>query len=151
MRVKDVLFSGKTIQKKIFSLEVLRRQYERLADSVGAKPFDEPLVSKTRSIEAPFVKWIDKILAVDKEIDKLKVDLILANRLIMEAVEALKKTDYKAIIIARYISYLTWEQVCESPFISETTAKRWHYLAIEELEKMVRSKQIWKSLPKQEG
>lgn len=143
MTAKEILYHGKDLTKAIASLERIRNQYERLADGVPTKAFDEPVVDKTRSTEAPFIRWIDKIFEVDKELDKLKADLNFTNKLIIEAIEALKETDYKAVIIARCLSYLTWEDLCESLFISMTTAKRWHHLALEEIEKMDRSGLIW--------
>ena len=143
MTAKDILYQSKETQKAIDSLERVRTQYEILADAIPSKPFDEPVVDKTRSTEAPFIRWMDKIMFVETQIKLLKEHQIRINRLIIEAVEALKETDFKAVIIARCLSYLTWEEVCSSLFISMTTAKRWHHLALEEIEKMDRSGLIW--------
>ena len=146
MILQEVLNKPYQIKREISSLEGIKDQYEILANSIPGGNYDEPRVQKSHSTKAPFIRWIDKIIAIEKKIDEKYEELDKYEKIIMEAVDSLSDLNQKKIVIARYLSCKTWSTICEEFFISMTTAKRWKYDALKIIDKSVSNKLIWTSL-----
>ena len=64
------------MRRRLDSLLTRKRAYEALADGIPTHPFDEPVIQKSKTDNnAPFVKWMDKILTIDKEIADTEAEL----------------------------------------------------------------------------
>ena len=66
MTNKEFLQKPMRIQKRIDALILQKQSFEELANSIPGGNYDQPVVQKTRSQQAPFIKWIDKIMEVEK-------------------------------------------------------------------------------------
>ena len=78
MTSKEFLQKPMRIQHRIEQLQLKRQTFEELANSIPGGNYDKPLVQKTRNTQAPFIKWIDKIMEVEKEIEKLEEEFEVA-------------------------------------------------------------------------
>ena len=134
MTSKEFLQKPMRIQHRIEQLQLKRQTFEELANSIPGGNYDKPLVQKTRNTQAPFIKWIDKIMEVEKEIEKLEEELEVAKAEVIKAIEKLDNADYQTLLIMRYLNEYSWTSICEKMYVSLSTAKRWHWEAINVLE-----------------
>lgn len=119
------------LQLKIDKKKIRAEEYERLSMSIPGPNYDQPVVDKTRSLEAPFVKWIGKLIYIQKEIEELEKKLDVLKAEVIGVIETLENEDYKNVLALRYISCLTWGEICGKLYISLSTVKRWHQSAID--------------------
>ena len=134
MTSKEFLQKPMRIQHRIEQLQLKRKTFEELADSIPGGNYDKPLVQKTRNTQAPFIKWIDKIMEVEKEIEKLEEEFEISKAEVIKAIEKLDNADYQTLLIMRYLNEYSWTSICEKMYVSLSTAKRWHWEAINVLE-----------------
>ena len=134
MTSKEFLQKPMRIQHRIEQLQLKRQTFEELANSIPGGNYDKPLAQKTRNTQAPFIKWIDKIMEVEKEIEKLEEEFEVAKAEVIKAIEKLDNADYQTLLIMRYLNEYSWTSICEKMYVSLSTAKRWHWEAINVLE-----------------
>jgi DNA-directed RNA polymerase specialized sigma24 family protein len=134
MTNKEFLEKPIRIKKRIESLKLQKEQFEVLANSIPGGNYDKPVVQMTRTYEAPFVKWIDKIFDDENKIEHLEIKYEAAKAEVMKAIEKLSKSDYQTVLIMRYLNEYSWAEVCEKLYISLSTAKRWHWEAVNALQ-----------------
>lgn len=134
MTSKEFLQRPMRLKSRIESLELQKEQFEELADSIPGGNYDKPVIQKTRSNQAPFIKWIDKIMEVEKKIEELNGEYETAKAEVMAAIEKLPNTDHQTVLIMRYLNEYSWTYICEKLYVSLSTAKRWHWDAINALE-----------------
>ena len=134
MTSKEFLQRPMKLKWRIDALILQKEQYEELANSIPGGNYDKPVVQKTRSNEAPFIKWIDKIMDVEKKIESLQAEYESAKAEVVKAIEKLPNPDHQTILIMRYLNEYSWADICEKLYISLSTAKRWHWDAINALE-----------------
>ncbi len=134
MTSKEFLQKPMKIYHRIEQLRLKKQMYEELADSTPGGNYDKPYVQKTRSNQAPFIKWLDKIMDVDKEIETQEKEYKRVEAIVIAAIEKLPNADHQAILLMRYLNEYSWTYICEKLFVSLSTAKRWHWDAINALE-----------------
>ena len=134
MTSKEFLQRPMRLKWRIDALKLQKEQYEELANSIPGGNYDKPVVQKTRSNEAPFIKWIDKIMDIEKKIESLEAEYETAKAAVVKAIEQLPNPDHQTILIMRYLNEYSWADICDKLYISLSTAKRWHWDAINSLE-----------------
>ena len=134
MTSKEFLQRPMRLRWRIDALKLQKEQYQELANSIPGGNYDKPVVQKTRNNEAPFIKWIDKIMDVEKKIESLEAEYETAKAEVVKAIEKLPNPDYQTILIMRYLNEYSWADICDKLYISLSTAKRWHWDAINNLE-----------------
>ena len=134
MTSKEFLQRPMRLRWRIDALNLQKEQYEELANSIPGGNYDKPVVQKTRSNEAPFIKWIDKIMDIEKKIESMEAEYETAKAAVVKAIEKLPNPDHQTILIMRYLNEYSWADICDKLYISLSTAKRWHWDAINSLE-----------------
>ena len=134
MTSKEFLQRPMRLKWRIDALILQKEQYEELANSIPGGNYDKPVVQKTRSNEAPFIKWIDKIMDIEKKIESMEAEYETAKAAVVKAIEKLPNPDHQTILIMRYLNEYSWADICDKLYISLSTAKRWHWDAINSLE-----------------
>ena len=71
---------------------------------------------------------------VEKKIELLEAEYETAKAEVVKAIEKLPSPDYQTILIMRYLNEYSWADICDKLYISLSTAKRWHWDAINSLE-----------------
>lgn len=130
MTVKEYLNRYQKTKSKIYSLQSLVNEYIRLANEIPGVNFDAIRVDGTRKLEAPYEKWILRIVDYENEIKKMKKILPIYKKEIIDAVEGIEQNNYKKLLIYRYIDSLSWAEISERLYISRSTVKRWHLNAL---------------------
>ena len=125
------------LTKKLNSLRTLKSYYEEKANSIPGGNYDEPVVQKTREGRAPFIKWIDKIMDVDKKIQRTEEDLKLMTKIVTDAINLIDNYDYRNLLMMRYVYLEQWDDIAMELSVSMATVKRWNHAAKKEIEKLI--------------
>lgn len=134
MTKEEYLSQVANLNRVIEKKQLRVNEYRDLANSPASSAPSGTRVDRTRSNEAPFAKWVYKIIELEAEIEKLQERVTDLQNIIIGAIEALENEDYKTLLVHRYLKNMSWDGVAEAMFISRWTAMRWHRQAIELLE-----------------
>ena len=88
MQVKDYLSRYHNTKEKIKLLEKEIEEFIRLANSIPGISFDQLRVDGTKSLKAPFEKWILKAIDYEMEIKDMEMNLPIPIELIWIAYQA---------------------------------------------------------------
>lgn len=111
--------------------EVVRLR--ELATSVSSLRYDREYVQTTRSIEAPFVKALIRVMDLEAKINMEITLLISLKEQILDVISKLESMDEQMILRYRYMSNMTWEDIGKELHAGVRTVIRWHGNALEHL------------------
>lgn len=135
MTSKEYLMQIYNLDHKIYMMRLEVEQYRRLADTIPGGNYDKPFVKPSnRNTEAPFVKWVNKALDKEKEIEK---EIERLNNLVLEislVIDSLENINYRILLRLRYIDSKTIEEIAEEMHYALPTIKKWHREAVELIE-----------------
>ena len=134
MTSKEYLMQIYNLDHKIYMMQLEANEYRRLADVIPGGNYDKPFVKPSnRNTEAPFVKWINKALDKEKEIEK---EIERLNNLKVEVTSVISQIDngnYRMVLMLRYLKSMKIEEIAETMHYSIPSVKRWHREALEVL------------------
>lgn len=134
MTSKEYLMQIYNLDHKIYMMQLEADEYRRLADVIPGGNYDKPFVKPSnRNTEAPFVKWINKALDKEKEIEK---EIERLNNLKVEVTSVISQIDngnYRMVLMLRYLKSMKIEEIAETMHYSIPSVKRWHREALEVL------------------
>ena len=93
----------------------------------------EEKVSRTKSTDPPFEKYVIKIVDLEKQIQQEVEHLVKLKTDIREAINKMENVDEKLLLRYRYINFLNWEEICVNLNVSMRTVHRLHSLALQHL------------------
>lgn len=133
MNKKEYLRQAYLLDKRIKADmdEVVRLR--ELATSVSSLRYDREYVQTTRSIEAPFVKALIKVMDLEAKINVEITLLISLKEQILDVISKLESMDEQMILRYRYMSNMTWEDIGKELHAGVRTVIRWHGNALEHL------------------
>jgi len=131
MNVKDYLSRYHYTELKIQRMQEEVYEYNRLANTIPGCNFDAIRVDGTKSLDAPFTKWIHKALEQELLIEVMKRKLPIIKCEIISVIDELEDTELKKLLIYRYIDWLSWNDIAAKMYVSLSTLKRWHKNALE--------------------
>lgn len=127
----DFLNSGNVIISKINHLQKTKARYEEIADSTNGSNYENiGAYDKYRERKAGFIKWIDKIMEVEKKIERFKTLLADWVKLANSQIELVDNVDYSIVLKCRFIEQMSYEDIGEKIYVSLATVKRWLRCAI---------------------
>lgn len=132
MNVKEYLSRYHDTGIQIIKLEQMVTEYIRLANSIPGINFDKIRVDGTKSLDAPFTKWIHKAMEQELLIEDMKRKLPIIKCEIISVIDELDDTELKRVLIYRYIDWLSWSDIAAKMFYSSATIRRWHDKALVE-------------------
>ena len=130
MNVKDYLSRYHYTELKIQRMQEEVYEYNRLANTIPGCNFDAIRVDGTKSLDAPFTKWIHKAMEQELLIEDMKRKLPIIKCEIISVIDELEDTELKKLLIYRYIDWLSWSDIAAKMYVSLSTLKRWHKNAI---------------------
>jgi DNA-directed RNA polymerase specialized sigma subunit len=132
MTAKEFLKQAYRLNELINSdLEELQNLRE-LSRSVSS-PVIEEKINGTRNTDPPFVKYVGKIIDLEKQIQQEVDRLVKLKTDIREAINQMQDIDEKLLLRYRYINFLNWEEICVNLNVSMRTVHRLHSLALQHL------------------
>ena len=112
MKVKDFLGRALQLDGLINSHVAELDQYRRLAMSIGGSCLDER-VTHSAPNEAPYVKWVERIVDKEKEINE-EIDRLVAIKLeISDFIDKIDNPQWKRLLRSRYVMCRSWAAVAE--------------------------------------
>lgn len=126
MTSKEYLSQVYKLEQIIEKKQMRVKEYEQLASSISGCNFDKISVDGTKTFDAPFVKWIGKLIDIQEEIKVLQIRLYALRDELIGVIEALDNEDYKTLLVLRYLNCLSWEDIADKLYVSVSTVKRWH-------------------------
>jgi len=130
MDVKQYLSRYHYLELDLKHMQDEIKEYERLANSIPGMNFDAIRVDGTRSLDAPFTKWIHKALEKKLQIADLEKQLQIIKCEIISVIDKLGDIEHKKLLIYRYIDWESWNVIANKMYISRSTVKRWHLTAL---------------------
>lgn len=132
MKAKEFLRQAYRLNELINSdLEELQNLRD-LSRSVSS-PVLEEKVNGTKSTDPPFVRYVGKIVDLEKQIQQEVDCLIKLKTDIREAINQMEDVDEKLLLRYRYINFLNWEEICVNLNVSMRTVHRLHSSALQHL------------------
>lgn len=133
MRVRDYLSRYYYTKEKIELMQEEIKEFIRLANSIPGINFDQIRVDGTKSLKAPFEKWIQKTLENEQLITQMKRKLPIIKGEIISVIDKLEDSKSKRILIYRYMDWLSWNEIAKNMVYSSSTVRRWHEKALTEI------------------
>ena len=130
MTAKEYLHQAYRLDQRINSnLEELAALRE-MASSISSPQLSER-VQTSKQTDAPFVKNLEKIMALEEQINK-EVNLLMELKdEIRRVITAVPNTDERMVLKYRYVHNYTWEQIGTELHADSRTVRRWHSKALQ--------------------
>ena len=113
MNVKEYLSRYHETKVKIEKLEQIVAEYIRLANSIPGINFDQVRIDGTKSLQAPFEKWIIRALDDEILIESLKKELPKIKCEILASIDGLDVEVQRKLLILRYIVCRSWKEIAD--------------------------------------
>ncbi len=135
MTTKEYMSQVYHLEQKIKQLKLRSEEFERLSYSVPGPSYGEKIGSNpNRNTDAPFVKWVFKLLDLEKEMDGVRAKLDAIKAEAIGAIERIDDENLKSVLMLRYISLLSFPEICDKLYVSLPTVKRWNRCGLEKIE-----------------
>lgn len=132
MTAKEYLKQSYRLNELINSdLEELQNLRD-LSKSISSPVYEEK-ISGTRNTDPPFVRYVGKIIDLEKQIQQEVDRLVKLKSDIREAINQMQNIDEKLLLRYRYINFLNWEEICVNLNVSMRTVHRLHSSALQDL------------------
>ena len=135
MDVKNFLERAMHLDVLIDSHVAELDNYRRLSLKIGSSRLEEH-VSHSAPTEAPYVKWVERIVDKEREINEEIDRLVVIKMEISKFIDNVENPQWQYILRSRYIMGCTWEQIAKGIDCSVSTIKRSHQKVLENLEKI---------------
>ena len=124
--LRQAYLLNELIDYRIMELERLRDYSTRLTSC----SFEGERVSKSRSTEAPFAKIIEKILDLEKVINR-DIDRHVDLKTEMNAaIDRVSNVDERLLLRYRYLNNYNWDEIAQLLNVSGRTVHRIHSSAL---------------------
>ena len=130
MTIRDYLSQAYRLDQRIDSNI---REVSTLRKMMGSisSPVLGDRVQTSRPAEAPFVRSVEKIMALEEKINS-EIDLLVSlKEQIRGVISAVPDTDERMVLSYRYVHNLTWEEISDELNESVSTVKRRHRSALD--------------------
>ena len=125
MTAKEYLSQAKKLNDAINKLLKDRDYWRDLSKKVSGSNFEEHFNSN-RTSEAPFVRCLERIDEIERDIDRKVSTLVDLRTGINKAIDALDDFGEQLVLCYRYLNSCSWEQIPRSMAVSIRTAHRIH-------------------------
>ena len=126
--LKQAYLLDHRINADIAEMERLRK----MAYSIRASG-TEPHYGTTHMAEAPFTRTLEKLWAMEEQINAEIDKLVDLKAQIMSVISSLNDPDERMVLQYRYVENMTWEQIGDKLFADERSARRWHDKALKHI------------------
>lgn len=107
-------------------------ELERLRDLAGriSSPNFGERVQHSRSLDAPFVKYLDDIVEMEEKLQSELCRLVVLKKQILSALENVADREERLLLTYRYLNNESWEQIAVELSVSVSTVHRIHASAL---------------------
>lgn len=130
MNAKEFLRQAYRLNQRIDSDIAEAADLRRLASSVSS-PSLEFHNNPNHPTEAPFVRCLEKVWALEEKINAEIDKLIELREQIRQAIEEVDDSNEQLVLRYRYLQNYKWEQIGDILYADESTIRRWHRAALQ--------------------
>ena len=130
MTAKEYLSKGRELNLTIRSHEAIIDNLKRLEQSIPTPQFDQEVVDHTRSLKAPFEKWLYKRLDWEDRVKKEKEELAKVQKELGDVIMKIDDTSYQAVLMLRYVAFKNWTDIASELSFSDSYVYRLHGKAL---------------------
>ena len=130
MTNKEYFEQALWLDKKINSYIRESAEIKRMITGVSSPMLGEK-VQSTRPDEASYARHIQKMVDLQREVNREIDRLIDLKAELRACIDSLPSDEEKMVLRCRYLCGMDWEQIGEDLGISSRTARRWHDSALE--------------------
>ena len=117
------------LDRKINSYMKQAEQLRAMAVKISV-PVMGDRVQTSRSREAPFIRTVEKIIALEEKIDE-QVDALVDLKVELGAViDALPSSEEQAVLRCHYLCGMGWGEIASELNVHPRTVRRWHDAAL---------------------
>lgn len=131
MNIKEYLSQSYRLDKKIESRILELKTLKEMSISISSLNYEIDKIQTSRNIEASFIKSLEKINELSRQIDEEVKVLVELKKQIRETITKVINTDEKMVLTYRYLHNYTWEKIGYLLHADARTVRRWHALALE--------------------
>ena len=132
--MKDEVYEFLTMPKKT-KLQIRSKQMQiedlRLQMLPGAVRYDKDIVQS--SPEDPMMKFIVRVDELEREIEGLKQQYVDEQKMISEAIEMLEDEREQVVLIGRYVSGDSYDEIAAELFLSVDRVFQIHRSAVDKM------------------
>ena len=108
-------------------------QYRRLAMKISSSRLEEH-VSHSAPTEAPFARWVERIVDKEKIINE-EIDKLVAIKIeISDFIDKVADTEWQCLLRSRYVLCKPWVTIAEEMHLSLRSVHRLHKKILKNLE-----------------
>lgn len=130
MTAKEYFSQITVIPEIINSYEMEKADLKQKAYEITGQRFDKVCVKSSHSNEPSYVRIINRITEIDKQIEEENRKLENAEKVISEFLNGLDEPTEKAVIRLRYFNGLSFSEISRRINVSRRTAYRLHDTAL---------------------
>lgn len=129
MTPKEYLKQAYRLDHRINSDIAELGRLREMSTSISSPSLGEK-VQTNRNTDAPFVKCLERIYALEEKINE-EIDLLVnLKEEIRSVIDMVSDTDERMVLRYRYIHNYTWEQIGDVLGADSRTVRRWHGQAL---------------------
>ena len=132
MTAKEYLEQVYYLDSRILSNLQELADLRKMVYSVSS-PSLEQSYNPNHSTEASFVKGIESIDELERQIQTETDSLVRIKESIRSAINMIENHDEQMVLRYRYIHKLTWRQIATKLNVNEKTTRRWHESALRKI------------------
>ena len=129
MNAKEYLEQVKSLRKMIDCRKHEQEYWQNMACSISASDFEQHY-NATRNTSASYVRTIEKVAAIQQEIDERIIDLVNLCELINREIDELPNYNEQLVLRYRYIDEREWKEIGEALHQSVRNIYRIHNNAL---------------------
>lgn len=133
--------SAKRYLQKIRKLDrmieqrIKERDSLRQFDGVTAIAYDKDPVQTSPKGNAPFESTVEKLIALEEELDRLIDEYVTTKNRIIGEIHELNNTNYITLLYKRYVEYKTFEEIAVEMHYTYEWIREMHGYALQEFER----------------
>ncbi len=105
-------------------------QLREMAASVTSPSLGDRVQTSQRT-EAPFVRWVDKVMEMEEKINREIDALVDLKAEIGAVIDTLPDEKEQMVMRYRYLCNMNWENIAAEIGVNPRTVRRWHGSALE--------------------
>lgn len=125
MTAKEYLSQAYRLDQRINSDITELNRLRQMSQSISSPGFEERNKAN-RNTNAPFVKQVEKIMALEKTINEEIDQLVTLKTQIRLTIDSVQDTDERMVLRYRYVDCMTWEEIGMTMYADPRTVRRWH-------------------------
>ena len=130
MTAQEFQTSASEMNRQIHFKEIELKSLRDLASGISGCGFGERL-SGTRNPDPPFVRYTDKALELEAEIENDKKALTELKLSISKAIDNLNNTNERTVLRYKYLMFLSWKEISTKMGYSKRWVIKLHEKAVQ--------------------